>query len=59
MTRDDLVKHGITSVIPEYGNRSLNRDIKVVSDKKLSQYRFVNLIGKIALFNRECREPFI
>ena len=59
MTRDDLIKHGISAVILEHGNQSLNRDIKVVSDKELSQYRFVKLIGKIALFNREYREPFI
>jgi hypothetical protein len=57
MKYQDLINHGVDEVILEHGNISNRRDIKVVTDKELAQYKFDKLVGKTAYYIREYINP--
>jgi hypothetical protein len=52
MKYQDLIKHDVREVILEYGNTSTRRDIKVITDRELLQYKFDKILGQTAYYTR-------
>jgi hypothetical protein len=59
MKYQDLVENKIREVIFEHGNNSNRRDIKVVTDNELSQYKFDKVIGQTAYYTRAYVGPYV
>ena len=59
MKYQDLVEKKIREVILEHGNNSNRRDIKVVTDNELSQYKFDKVIGQTAYYTRAYVGPYV
>jgi hypothetical protein len=59
MKYQDLVENKIREVIFEHGNNSNRRDIKVVTDNELSQYKFDKVIGQTAYYTRVYASPYV
>jgi hypothetical protein len=59
MKYQDLVENKIREVILEHGNNSNRRDIKVVTDNELSQYKFDKVIGQTAYYTRAYASPYV
>lgn len=59
MKYQDLVENKIREVILEHGNNSNRRDIKVVTDNELSQYKFDKVIGQTAYYTRAYVGPYV
>ena len=59
MKYHDLVKNNVREVILEHGNNSARRDIKVVTNNELSQYKFDKVIGQTAYYTRAYVGPYV